>query len=178
MIRMLSLRLTFAVLTLLMAVGAKANSELLGIERFVESPERLGTADVRWFGMRIYSAVLHTERGSKFDWERPFSLSLTYNRAIKKDGLVKATLSELERIEGKRDDHDVIGQKLEGCFRSVEKSDVFVAIAQDQSSIRFLHNGVETCVLKHQGIRERFLGIWLSDAAREIGASRALRGFK
>ncbi len=178
MIRRLGLRLTFAATTALLAVSAHANSGATGIERFVESPQRLGASDVRWFGMKIYSAVLHTERGSNFDWERPFSLSLTYNTAIKKDGLVKATLSELERIEGRRGDHDVIGRKLDICFRTVDKSDVFAAIAQDQNSIRFLHNGTQTCVLKHKGIRERFLGIWLSDAAREIAASRALRGLK
>lgn len=156
--------------------AANANTQAIDTESDLTMPERIGSADLSWFGLKLYTADLYTERGAEFDWSDPFRLDLTYSREFSSAALVKATLVELERTEGARADHAEIEEGLALCFRQVAKGDVFSAMALEQNSVRLFLNGIETCTLEHEDIRRRFLGIWLSDQSRELAASRALRG--
>ncbi len=142
----------------------------------ISAPQKIGQVQVSFLGISMYSATLFTQQGNAFAWEKPFALKLQYKRSFSRSRLVKASISELERLEGKREDHAQIAQKLHGCFRSVRKSDRFVAIAKSRNSLHFFFNGRKTCNIQHSGIRERVLGIWLSDRSRNAQLSRKLRG--
>lgn len=156
--------------------SAYANTAATSAASFITAPERIGSAELRWLGIKLYRADLYTENGEGFDWKRPFRLDLTYEREFSRSALVKATLFEMERVEGRSSDHDEIGEKLGDCFRDVQPSDTYSAVALDQNSVRFFLNSDQTCTLVHDDIRERFLGIWLSDKSRELASSKALRG--
>lgn len=158
--------------------SAYANTIATGVDTFITAPERIGSAELRWLGIKLYRADLYTENGEGFDWKRPFRLDLTYEREFSGSALVKATLFEMERVEGKSSDHDEIGEKLGDCFRDVQSLDTYSAVALDQNSVGFFLNSDQTCTLVHDDIRARFLGIWLSDNSRELAASKALRGLE
>jgi hypothetical protein len=165
------------VLVMLFATGvASANTPATETRSELSSPERIGSAELDWFGIKLYKAELFTETGGAFAWGSPFRLDLTYSRDFSTSALVKATLIELDRLEGPRADHPEIGVELGRCFEDVRRGHVFSAIALERNAIRFLLNGEETCTLQHEDIRSRFLGIWLSDQSRELAASKALRG--
>lgn len=163
---------------LLLAAPASANVVPKEVRSQLAKAEQIGKVQVRFLGIRMYSAALFTKGGSPFDWGQPFALELKYTRSFGRDRLVKASISELERLEGKRADHAAIASKLQSCYRSVKSSDRFVAIPQGRNGLSFFFNGRQTCNIRHSGIRERLLGIWLSDRSRNVGLSRSLRGLK
>ena len=163
-------------LSALTCLPASANPVSSNIRDQLSTPGKIGEVQVRFFGIRIYSAALFTSKGAAFDWTEPFALELKYNRSFSKKRLITASLSELERLEGKRPDHAQIASKLQTCFRTVKATDRFVAIPVGRNNVAFYFNGSKTCDLDHQGIRERLLGIWLSDRARDTKLSRLLRG--
>ncbi len=167
---------TVVILGLIFALPVAANTVPDDIKSQLQDPEKIGEVNVRFLGIRMYDAALFTKAGGTFQWSRPFALELTYARSFSRDRLVKASLSELERMEGERSDHQLIGSKLESCFRSVRASDRFVAIPEGRNQVKFYFNGRKTCALQHSAIRERLLGIWLSDTARDRRLSRLLRG--
>ena len=171
LIRYLSLIILF-----LMPAMAQANVIASDIRAQLSAAERIGQVQVRFVGLRLYSAALFTEEGAPFNWSRPFALELKYARRFSRERLVSASMSELERMEGRRTDHSAIASKLKACFRTVKASDRFVAIPDGKNSVRFYHNGRQTCRLSHANIRSRLLGIWLSDRARNLHLSRNLRG--
>ena len=50
------------------APTAGANTANLASGSFIASPERIGSAELRWLGIELYKADLYTERGEDFDW--------------------------------------------------------------------------------------------------------------
>ena len=162
--------------SLLFSLPLQANVIPKDIRAQLQGPQKVGEVQVRFLGIRMYNAALFTKGGNAFSWNRPFALELKYARSFSKDRLVKASISELQRLEGKRKDHATISQKLENCYRTVRASDRFVAVPKGRNSVQFYFNGQKTCDLNHAGVRERILGIWLSDRSRDKQLSRVLRG--
>lgn len=168
---------TLASSIVVLALVAGSASARPDLERAgLSAPGNVGQVTFRWLGLPLYRAALFTEEGADFTWQRPMALELAYLRNISRDNLLEATLTELERIEGRKPDLDSLLGKLRGCFRDVRKGDTFVAVARARDVLSFWLNGRKTCELRHTGVRERFLGIWLSDKSRSASLSRQLRG--
>ncbi len=157
---------------------ARASTEDAAVSAYLAEPAQIGTAETKLLGFRLFRAELYTEKGRMFDWNQRFSLRLVYDRAFDANALVWASMFELSRLEGDQADHAAIEEKLASCYRDVTRGDAFVTIAEGPDHVRFLLNGAPTCVLWHDGIRDRLLGIWLSDGSRDVAASRALRGMR
>lgn len=170
------LKLIALVSGLLFSLPLHANTVPNDIQAQLKAPGKVGEVQVRFLGIRMYRAALFTKEGIPFNWNRPFALELKYARSFGKDRLVNASISELERLEGKRKDHAAIARKLGNCYRNVSASDRFVAVPKGRNSVQFFFNGRKTCSLNHAGVRERVLGIWLSDRSRDKRLSRVLRG--
>ena len=163
-------------IALLYVSPAEASEVPNDIQSQLKQPEKIGEVQVRFLGIRMYEAALFTKQGAPFKWSQPFALELTYLRRFSKQRLVKASISELERVEGQQSDHAGIASKLDRCFRTVGASDRFVAVPQGRNAVHFYFNGRLTCRLQHSGIRNRLLGIWLADNSRDRQLSRTLRG--
>lgn len=162
-------------LVIIIALPARASASP-EVGRAMSNPGKLGEVTFRWLGLPLYDAALFTPAGQGFSWARPIALQLTYARSISRDNLIEATITEMERMEGARGDHAAIRQKLVSCFRDVSKGDRFTASASGGNAVQLWFNGRQTCTLGHSNIRERFLGIWLSDKSRSVRLSRQLRG--
>ena len=176
MVRNFGSVLTIIVLVLFAVRPAVASTTNVSLQGTSAALEKIGSVQVRFFGFRLFSAALFTEGGSPFDWQDHFALRLTYDRGFDRDTLVSTSIDEMTRLEGPRPDHGEIRAKLEVCYRSVARADNFLAVAESRNAVRFYLNGQRTCRIQHNGIRERLLGIWLSDNARDVGMSRQLRG--
>jgi hypothetical protein len=165
-------------LSLLLALPAAAQTQIVPQEvaASVNSAKERGRAQVRWLGLKIYTARLFTTDGEAFDWTRSFALELTYDRRFSAASLSRASGKELARLEGRQSDHPEILQKLAICYQDVKAGDRFVALGRAKDQVDFLLNGRQTCQLKHDNIRQRLLSIWLSDDARDPDLSRQLRG--
>lgn len=152
------------------------------VAQTADLPPSLARSDVsgpvtyRLLGIPIYEAKLFKPRGEGFDWNRPFALQLQYAKTISGDRLLSATMSELRRMEGQKDDHAEIELALATCFRDVSSGDRYLAYAVGPDRVDFWLNGSKTCEAQHPGLRNRFLGIWLSDESRAQNLTRRLRG--
>ncbi|MDE4173396.1 chalcone isomerase family protein [Phaeobacter sp. PT47_59] len=164
--------ITGAVAALVLPAPALANLRSYGLVQPVE----LGSATLRWLGLAVYRARLHTDGANRFDWNRPLALEIEYFRSITRADLTQSTRSELQRIEGTRPDLEALTRKLDGCFRDVDKGDVFTAVSVRPDSMELYLNGERTCAIRHEGLRKRFLGIWLSENSRSARLSAELRG--
>lgn len=167
--RLIALALTAL---LLYPVTPAAGSSVDGLSQ----PQKLGEATMRWLGLPIYNAALYTQGSNQFSWTQPIALELEYLRSFPASQLTKSTLDELERIEGPRSDHSALIGKLGRCFRDVSKGDRLMAYSSTASKVSFSFNGGAACTVSHSGVRERFLGIWLSDSSRSAKLTRRLKG--
>ena len=169
------LRVLF-VISLMIAAAPLRASTGPEVAKAVAGAKPLGAVTFRWLGVTLYEAVLFTPGGKGFSWAQPMALQLRYAREISRENLIKATMTELGRMEGARADHGAIETKLAQCFRDVGKGDRFTAAPKGAGRVDLYFNGSRTCTLNHPNIRERFLSIWLSDQARSTRLSRQLRG--
>ena len=170
------LPLALTALMALPALPAWAEKGMNVISSAVPQAAARGEVTMRWYGFPLYDATLFTPAGARFDWQNPVALRLVYARTIKQDAFLTATMAELERIEGKRADHRQIARKLEPCYRNAQAGDHFIAQSASPNQVTLWFNGTKTCDLRHNQIRERFLGIWLSDQSRSARLSKRLRG--
>ena len=136
----------------------------------------LGAATMRFVGIQLYDARLYTPGGAAFDWAAPMALQLDYKRNFSRAELTAATVREMRRMEGARPDHSSIGQMVDACFRDVGPGDQFVAVGSSDDEVSLWFNGTRTCTLAHAGIKQRFMGIWLSERSRSPHQSQRLRG--
>lgn len=169
-------KLAFLLVFALAASPMRASDGSEVIADVLDSPQMRGEATFRWLGLPLYTARLYTPRGQALTWARPVALQLVYARNISRESLINATVSELERLEGSRADHAVIGEKFATCFRDVGAGDQFVAAATTEDEVHLFFNGAKTCSVSHEQLSARFLNIWLSDNSRSPDLSRRLRG--
>ena len=175
-VRVFGILLTLMVLALGPIGPGAASTTNVSLQGSSAALEKVGSVQVRFFGFRLFEAALFTEDGEAFAWNDPFALRLTYDRGFDRDTLLTASIDEMERLEGPRQDHVEIRAKLEACYRTVRQADSFLAVPESRDTLRFYLNGQRTCRIQHSGIRDRLLGIWLSDNARDARMSRQLRG--
>ncbi len=161
-----------ATAAMLLPGAASANLRTFGLVQPVE----LGTVTLRWLGLVVYRARLHTDGARRFDWGSPLALEIEYFRSIDREDLIQSTRSEIMRIEGTQPDLDTLVGKLGSCFRNVGKGDVFTAVSTRPDRMELYLNGERTCNIRHSDVRKRFLGIWLSEKSRSARLSAELRG--
>lgn len=99
-------------------------------------------------------------------------------RSFSGELLVSATLHEVVRMGVPDEDHSELHPILGECLKSVQKGDVYLAIAGNPNRLRFKLNSEQVCEIDYESIAQKVLGIWLSDASRDLKRSRQLRGLK
>ncbi len=151
------------------AVSAAANSPAPApeVRSILGQPQELGAGQFKWLGFKVYDAQIFAPQGQGFDRDGRYALEIEYARKIRRNVLLKASMDELERIEGAKSDHGQILQKLTVCYRDIQPGDRIVASPQNADALKFWVNGARTCTLQHKGIRDRYMAIWLSDKARD-----------
>lgn len=166
-------RFLFSLLTTLLTAGS-AFAETTPPEGRFDFKQR-GSAEYRFLGQTLYQAALYTPEGQSLNWDSPAGLALSYQRDFSGRTLMRASMAELRRMEGKADDHAEIEKGLADCFRDVEKGDRYLAVAVSPDDLEFWLNGENTCTLSGQQWAERFMAIWVSDQSRDQRSARLLR---
>ncbi len=137
------------------------------VQSLLGQPQALGSGQFRYLGFKVYDAQMFAPRGQGFDRDGKYALKIEYLRKIRRKVLLRASLDELERIEGDQADHPEILTKLTSCYRDIRPGDRIVASPRDANALRFWVNGTQTCTLQHENIRDRYMAIWLGDKARD-----------
>ena len=133
-----------------------------------------GSGEMRWFGLRLYNAVLWVAGDSLSD-DTAYALQLTYQRDIAKSRLVGATLDELKRL-GEQDEARLARWQaaLEQVFPDVRQGDQITGAHLPGSGARFYLNGRLTGAVADERFARAFFAIWLSPQTREPALRQAL----
>lgn len=164
-----------ATLTLLFAGPAAASPS--EVTRALPGAEKVGEAAYSVLAIRLFNAELYANGGA-FSWERPFALTLTYERSAGANVLINRSIREMSsRGAGNAQQLAPLRAQLERCFSSVSRGDRFTGVSTGQETAVFYLNGAQRCEVRWPNFRRHFFGIWLDGrdgAAARISAQ--LRG--
>ena len=137
-----------------------------------------GSGTLRWFGFRIYDAMLWSEqRSAAIDTTQHFALMLTYHRNISSTRLVDTTLEEMQRL-GSADSEQQQGwlAQLQQSFPDVRTGDAIVGLNHPDVGVSFYHNGEMTATIADPTFAAAFFAIWFDPRSREPELQAALMG--
>src|SRR5690606_3520799 len=121
-----------AALTLLFAGPAAANPS--EVARALPGAEKVGEAAYSVLSIRLFNAELYANGGA-FSWERPFALTLTYDRAARAETLINRSIREMRsRGAGGAERLAPLRTQLERCFTSVSQGDRFTGVSTSQET--------------------------------------------
>ena len=132
--------------------------------------QMVGQASYEVLAVRLFNAELWADGGA-FAWERPFALSLTYERSARATTLLNRSIREMSgRGAGSARALAPLRAQLARCLPDVARGDRITGVSTGADTARFYHNGAHRCDVRWPGFRRHFFGIWL--AGRDGAAAR------
>jgi hypothetical protein len=164
------MRRFLAVLAVYLVTAVPALARPPEVARTLPNSQVVGQASYEMLSVRLFNAELWNESGT-FSWERPFALSLTYERSARASTLINRSIREMSsRGAGSAQTLAPLRAQLERCFTSVSRGDRFTGVSTGADTARFYLNGAHRCDVRWPGFRRHFFGIWL--AGRDGPAAR------
>lgn len=123
--------------------------------------QKVGEASYHLLAIHLFDAELYADGGA-FSWERPFALTLTYERGARQSTLINRSISEMSgRGAGNARSLAPLRTQLERCFPDIARGDRVTGVSTGPNTARFYHNGAQRCEVSWPGFRRAFFGIWL-----------------
>lgn len=121
----------------------------------------IGSADMRHFGFKIYTARLWTTERA-FHAEKPFALDLEYALDIDASALVDTSIAEI-RQQGWRDEAQLArwARDMRAVFPDVRKGDRLIGLALPGEEARFYSARGYLASIRDPAFVDAFFGIWL-----------------
>lgn len=167
---------TLAALAALIITASPALARPLEVARALPEAQSVGQAPYRVLAFHVFDAELWADRAA-FSWDRPFALSLTYQRSIPARAIINRTITEMtQRGAGTPQSLEPLRASLENCFADVRPGDRITGVSTGPSTARFYYNGVRRCEVEWTGFRRDFFGIWLDARGSQRAMSAQLRG--
>ena len=142
----------------------------------VPDAEIVGKARFKVFLFKIYDATLFAPNG-QFDPDGVYALRLSYLVDASKAQIVKRSLVEMDRQTKAGEAQLKIWKVfLDASFRDLKDGESATAIHNRDGSITFYLNDVEGETINDADFADAFMNIWLSDKAKDLDFSLALRG--
>jgi len=138
--------------------------------------QQVGQGMFKRFGWSIYEARLYAPNG-RFDPQKPFALSLTYERTIAGDRLVQASLDEMRKLGAPVDERPDWGPALSRVLPSVSKGVTLTGVYRPGEGATFYQQDTETGRID-DALARSFFGVWLDPRTSEPTLRQALLGEK
>ncbi|MEG0150266.1 MAG: hypothetical protein RR473_11005 [Comamonas sp.] len=125
----------------------------------------VGTAVLRFFGLRVYEARLWAAPGFlPEDYARyPFALELVYDRKLEGAAIAERSIAEMRRVGSFTEEQTRQWLALmKQAFPDVVSQDRLLGLNDGQGEVRFFHNGRQTAQLRDADYARLFFGIWLA----------------
>ena len=159
-----------ALAAMTIAGGACAAARPAEVARALPNAQLVGEASYGMMALRLFSAELWADGGA-FAWDRPFALSLTYDRPARSAALLNRAIREMgSRGAGNPRALAPLRAQLARCLPNVAQGDRITGVSTGADTARFYHNGAQRCDVRWPGFRRQFFGIWL--AGRDGPAAR------
>ena len=139
----------------------------------------VGSGELTWFGLSIYSASLWTTTGkfTSLNDSLPIALTIIYNKNFTSDTLADRTVKEWEHLglfDSQR--RKFWEQQLRTIWPSVKPGDNITTLVTADKKTRFYHNDKLLTELLDPDFGPALLSIWLDSETSEPGLREKLTG--
>lgn len=129
---------------------------------------KIGTAELRFFGWRVYTATLFSTANfipSQYALSS-LLLRIEYHRAFEGRLIAERSLLEIKRQGKIKEDVAArwMGFMIQ-AFPNIAAGDRLIGQTDGKGLIEFLHNDVMTAQIQDVDFAERFFGIWLHESS-------------
>jgi len=136
----------------------------------------LGSGELRWFGLHIYSAKLWTE-SLIFNAKDSFALELTYQRTISRERFVDTSIDEIKRLHGDSISVEVLQRwksHMERAFTDVKSGDQLIGVHLPKIGCRFYSRDKLLAEIKDTEFADAFFSIWFDPRSKDSGLREQL----
>lgn len=137
------------------------------IAQALPEPRIAGEGDLRWFGLRVYTAQLWVGRpGLRIDRlaAAPFALELRYATSLKGSAIAERSVQEIERMGyGDPARRTRWGDAMKRLFPDVARGDRLTGVHEPGRGARFFHNDRPLGAIEDVDFANAFFAIWLDE---------------
>jgi hypothetical protein len=166
-------------LSLLLALGiSPLHAQAAVWQQDLPQAKLLGSGELRWFGLHIYSAKLWTE-SAVFNPRTSFALELTYQRNITKERFVDTSVDEIKRLYGDSISNEVLQgwrTQMEKAFTDVKSGDQLIGVHLPKIGCRFYSRDKLLAEIRDTAFADAFFGIWFDPRSKDSGLRKQLTG--
>ena len=140
----------------------------------------LGSGDLRWFGLHIYSAKLWSE-SLVFDAKASFALEITYQKNISRERFVDTSIEEIKRLRGDNVNAAILQRwkaHMETAFTDVKPGDQLIGVNLPKIGCRFYSRDKLLAEIKDTEFAEAFFSIWFDPRSKDNELRKQLMGGK
>lgn len=140
----------------------------------------LGSGELRWFGLHIYSAKLWTE-SLVFDARASFALEITYQKNISRERFVDTSIEEIKRLRGESVSAAILQRwkaHMETAFTDVKPGDQLIGVNVPKIGCRFYSRDKLLAEIKDTEFAEAFFSIWFDPRSKDTDLRKQLTGAK
>lgn len=138
----------------------------------------IGSGELRWFGLRIYSAKLWSET-LRFDPKASFALELTYQRNITRERFVDTSIDEIKRLRGDTLSPEILQRwrlHMEKAFTDVKSGDQLIGVFIPQVGTRFYSSDKLLAEIRDGDFSDAFFAIWFDPRSKDSDLRKNLMG--
>jgi len=136
----------------------------------------VGKGEMSWLFMDIYQVSLHSADGRYVRQKYPQALQIRYQRAFKKELLIKATAKEWQKMNIASQQYKPWLAQFFSLWPDVNSGDTLTFLVAKNGQGTFYHNDRLLGDIKNPDLTSAFLDIWLSKKTSEPDLRRQLIG--
>jgi hypothetical protein len=145
-----------------------------GVLQQAPTLNQIGKGSQSYFGLRVYHVTLWAA-SDRWNPEEPHALDLESNRAISKDQLTDAGMSEMDRLGlGNSQQRHTWRKEMERVLPSVNRGDQLVVFCAPNHKTFFFYNGREHGEIDDPAFGAAFFGIWLDPRSKNPSLRKSL----
>ncbi|MEJ2456290.1 MAG: chalcone isomerase family protein [Candidatus Thiodiazotropha sp.] len=135
----------------------------------------VGSGVLKWWGVTLYEATLLAPDG-EYRPDSPHALQIAYRYGFSREQLARATLKEIERLQGEHEDRAVLFDRFRKLFTDVTPGDRITGIHLPGQGADFYGPQGYLGRLPDPALAAAFFEIWLDPRTREPELRRQLLG--
>ncbi|MFT6926111.1 MAG: hypothetical protein ACJAZP_001712 [Psychromonas sp.] len=136
----------------------------------------VGKGELSWLFMDIYQVSLHSADGRYVHQKYPQALEIRYQRAFKKEWLIKSTGEEWQKMNVDSQLYKPWLSEFVSLWPDVSSGDTITFLVAKNGQGAFYHNNRLLGNIKNPDLSSAFLDIWLSKKTSEPDLRRQLIG--
>lgn len=135
----------------------------------------VGSGALKWFGVTLYDATLLAP-GGDYRPDAVYALEIAYRYAFSRKQIAKATLKEIERLQGRRDDRNALVERFSQLFADVSAGERLIGVHLPGKGADFYGSQGYLGRLDDPQLAADFFHIWLDPRTRDPDLRRQLLG--